>query len=56
MLNLWSSYNRIYPKDWTDMITAVLEAEPQLPWRTMVTAVLEAESQLPWRTQWKVEA
>ena len=28
MLNLWSNCNRIIPKDWTDMVIAVAEADP----------------------------
>ena len=30
MLNSWITWNRIIPQDWKDLVTAVLEAGPQL--------------------------
>ena len=34
MFNLWSVCNRIIPKDWIDLVKAVLEPGPQLQWST----------------------
>ena len=34
MLNSWSTCNRIIPKDWRDVVTAILGSGPQLKWRT----------------------
>ena len=34
MLNSWSIYNRIIPKDWIELVKAVLEPGPQLQWST----------------------
>ena len=34
MLNSWSCCNRITPKDWLDIVTAVLEAESLLQWKS----------------------
>lgn len=30
----WSTSNIIFPKDWKDLVTVVLEPCPQLQWRT----------------------
>ena len=34
MLNSWSVYNRIIPKDWIDLVKGVLEPGSQLQWST----------------------
>lgn len=35
MLNSWATQSRIIPKDWTDLITAVLGSAPQLQWNML---------------------
>ena len=34
MLNLWSICNTIIPKDWKELVEAVLEPSPQMQWNT----------------------
>ena len=34
ILNNWATQNRIIPQDWKGLVTAILEAGPQLQWLT----------------------
>ena len=34
ILNNWATQNRIIPQDWKGLVTAILEAGPQLKWLT----------------------
>ena len=32
IINNWATQNKIIPQDWTDLMTAIYEAGPQLQW------------------------